>query len=474
MEIYFLIKCSHWMRVLVLCCVTFLGCFSSKERLEYEELKVYEGRYEYIEGTTLDIIASPLDTSLYAVIDKAKYPLKYVGLDSFLNMQGDPVVFIRNDAKQLVGYEVGGMPFKLISKDFEKLEMLPRRNLFRGSEKYTYVVPEEIDDGLKSGNLHDAFSHPELIEEMIRETIEGVFPDVHSILIYKSGQLLLEEYFYGYDRDEPHQLRSATKPFIGGLVGIAIDQGFIKSEKDELLPFFETAYRNIELLDHRKEKLTLEDFLTYRHGMDCENNNPQSKGNEQAMMQSKDWVKYTLDLPMISSPGVTTSYCTGCALTLGSLVELVSGQKLEQFAKNHLFTPLGISNYQWNFAPDQRSMTSYSQMHLTPRDLLKLAKMYHDGGIWEGAQIISKDWIQKTFKRSNGNYGYLWQHKFFELEGKRYDSYLATGNGGQKINIWPDLNMITVFTGGNYNSYQLHGKSTPPNQMIPQYILRAL
>ncbi len=87
------------MRVLVLCCVTFLGCLSSKERLEYEELKVYEGRYEYIAGTTLDIIASPLDTSLYAVIDKAKYPLKHVGLDSFLNMQGDPVVFIRNDAR---------------------------------------------------------------------------------------------------------------------------------------------------------------------------------------------------------------------------------------------------------------------------------------------------------------------------------------------------------------------------------------
>jgi hypothetical protein len=50
---------------------------------------------------------------------------------------------------------------------------------------------------------------------------------------------------------------------------------------------------------------------------------------------------------------------------------------------------------------------------------------------------------------------------------------MASGNGGQKINIWPELDMITVFTGGNYNSYMLYGVSTPPNRMIPNYILKA-
>jgi hypothetical protein len=66
----------------------------------------------------------------------------------------------------------------------------------------------------------------------------------------------------------------------------------------------------------------------------------------------------------------------------------------------------------------------------------------------------------------------LWEHKYFVIDGQKYNSYLASGNGGQKINIWPELDMITVFTGGNYNSYALYGKSTPPNEMIPNYILK--
>jgi CubicO group peptidase (beta-lactamase class C family) len=100
--------------------------------------------------------------------------------------------------------------------------------------------------------------------------------------------------------------------------------------------------------------------------------------------------------------------------------------------------------------------------------------MYMDDGKWNGKQILPENWVEKTFKKYTDQFGYLWEHKYFTVEGKRYDSYMASGNGGQKINIWPDYNMVTVFTGGNYNSYLLYGKSTPPNQMIPKYILPAL
>jgi CubicO group peptidase (beta-lactamase class C family) len=309
---------------------------------------------------------------------------------------------------------------------------------------------------------------------MVKETIKGNFPDVHSILIFKNNKLVLEEYFYGYDENTPHQLRSATKPFIGGILGIAVDQGFIKSEKDGLLPYFNSIYPEIANLDKRKKEITIENFLMYRHGMDCENNNPESKGNESKMMQSKDWVKYTLDLPMVGEPGISSSYCTGCALTLGSLVEIATDKKIEDFAKENLFEPLNISNYKWTFEPNQTSSDNFSQAYFTPRDLIKLAKLFKDGGKWNGNQIISKSWIDKTFNMDKGDYGYLWEHKYFVVDGRTYNSYLASGNGGQKINIWPELDMITVFTGGNYNSYQLYGKSTPPNEMIPNYILKSV
>jgi CubicO group peptidase (beta-lactamase class C family) len=451
-----------------------IGCTSPKVKSELDKLLEYEGNYEYINKTTLDIIASELDTTLYAVVDKAKYPLKHIALDSFVNIADIPVVFERDKSNRVIGYKTDGQVFKLITSDIEKSEMFPRKELYHNPNNYVYHEPIQTADGLKTGSLKDEFKNPEPIIDMVKETIKGNFPDVHSILIYRNDKLVLEEYFYGYDENTPHQLRSATKPFIGGILGIAIDKGFIKSEKEKLLPYFKSIYPNIANLDNRKREITIENFLMYRHGMDCENNNTESEGNELSMMQSEDWVRYTLDLPMVEEPGKSSSYCTGCALTLGSLVEKATNKNIEEFAKENLFEPLGISNYEWTFEPNQASMNTFSQMYITPRDLIKLAKLFKDGGKWKGRQIISESWVNKTFQMDKGDYGYLWEHKYFVIDGQKYNSYLASGNGGQKINIWPELDMITVFTGGNYNSYQLYGKSTSPNEMIPNYILKAV
>ncbi|EAR12591.1 putative 6-aminohexanoate-dimer hydrolase [Polaribacter irgensii 23-P] len=462
------------MKKILLIIPLLIGCSIAKKKSEYQRLFDYEGKYEYVNNTTLKLTASAMDTTLYAVIDHAKYPLKFIAIDSFTNMQGNAVIFERGNSKKVISYKSEGQIFKLLTKDIDKSDMFPRKELFDTPENYEYKQPPETDDGLATGHLAAEFKNHKRIIDMVKETIKGTFPDVHSILIYKNNKLVLEEYFYGYDENTPHQLRSATKPFIGGILGIAVDQGFIKSEKDGLLPYFSARYPKIANFDKRKKEITIEDFLRYRHGMDCENNNPESKGNESKMMQSKDWVKYTLDLPMVREPGMASSYCTGCALTLGSLVAIATDKKIEDFAKQNLFEPLNITNYKWTFEPNQTSSDHFSQAYFTPRDLIKLAKLFKDGGTWNANQIISKSWIDKTFNMDKGDYGYLWEHKYFVVDGQTYNSYLASGNGGQKINIWPELDMITVFTGGNYNSYQLYGKSTPPNEMIPNYILKSV
>lgn len=454
--------------------IIIVGCAAPTEKSEFENLLEYEGKYQYVGNTSLEIVASELDTTLYAIIDNAKYPLNHTALDSFANIQNIPVVFIRDEEAKVRAYKVDGQEFKLITKDFDKPEMLPRRALFDTPENYTYNVPEEISDGIGTGNINDEFKNPKPILNMVKETIKGAYPDVHSILIYKNNKLVLEEYFYGYDRNTIHQLRSAGKALKGGILGIAIDKGFVNSEQDKLLPYFSTKYPEIANLDERKKRITIEDFLMYRHGMDCENNNPSSKGYEQSMMEKEDWVKYILDLPMVAEPGDVSSYCTGCAITINSLIEIATQQKIEDFAKKYLFDPLGISNYKWTFEPNPSSITTFNQLYATPRDLLKLAIMYKEGGKWKGQQIISEEWIKKTFTMDKGDYGYFWEHKYYTIAGKEYNSYLATGNGGQKINIWPELDMITIFTGGNYNSYAIYGKSTPPNEMIPKYILKSV
>lgn len=444
---------------------------SHQTSVSYDELLDYEGNYEYLNKGTLDIAASALDTTLYAIIDDAKYPLRYVGIDSFVNLQNTPVVFFRDPSSLVAGYRVEGQSFQLLAEHIDKQVMFPRKELYHDPDSYSYDSPMNTNDGLEVGNLREVFENSEPILEMVRQTIKGNFPEVHSILILKNNKLVLEEYFYGYDRDTPHQLRSATKSMIGGIVGIAIDQGWIKSERTPIYPYFAAVYPEFHELNPEKKQITVEDFLTYRHGLDCSNNDPSSQGNEIRMMESTDWVKHTLDLPVIETPGRVAAYCSGCALTIGRLVEIVTARNIELFAASFLFEPMGITNYDWNFEPNQSSMTHFSQMYLTPRDMMKIATLFKNDGLWKGKQLISKRWIDKMFNGGGKAFGYFWKHKYFVINGKKYHSYMATGNGGQKINIWPELDMITVFTGGNYNSYQLYGKSTPPNDMIPRFIL---
>ncbi len=451
-----------------------ISCSNELQNDLLKKLKEYEGLYEYQGETTLSLQASPMDTTLYAIIDYAKYPLYYDSVNHFRNNQGEIVIFQRDEKGDVTGYSVEDNSFQLISTEFDRIGVEPREELDNSSSNYSYKIPEQLNDGLSTGSFYEEFENPELILDMVHNTIEGEYPEVHSILIYKNYNLILEEYFYGYDVETPHQLRSATKVLYGTLMGIAIQQGFIESEDDQIFPYFDEEYDSFKNLDDEKKNLTIKDFLTYQHGMDCENNNPASKGNEMAMMRNDDWVKYTLDLPMISNAGTNSSYCTGIALTIGKLIEIATKQDLETFAKENLFDKLGIENYEWDFAPDSSSRTTFSQKSLTPREMLKWALLYQNKGQWNEEQIIPEEWVQKSFnKYENGEFGFLWEHKYFILGGKRFDSYMASGNGGQKINIWPELDMITVFTGGNYNSYMLYGVSTPPNRMIPNYILKA-
>ena len=107
-----------------------VGCSTKNENSKYEKLLEFEGKYEYVGENSLDIIASEMDTILYAVINKAKYPLNHIVLDSFTNVQGNPVVFQRGKNNRVISYKAGRDTFKLVSVEFDEMEMFPRKELF--------------------------------------------------------------------------------------------------------------------------------------------------------------------------------------------------------------------------------------------------------------------------------------------------------------------------------------------------------
>jgi CubicO group peptidase (beta-lactamase class C family) len=385
-------------------------------------------------------------------------------------MSNDSVQFFRNPSNGITGYISGKDSFKLLRKDVFFPETIWYARLPTAKNYYyKYEEPKEYKDGLKTGTIQKSGLDTALLSQMMRKIIDGTYPNVHSVLIIKDGKLVFEEYFYEYNKDSLQELRSASKSFVSALAGIAIENGFIKSKNETVLSFFrEYTFKNIS---EAKERISIENLLTNQSGLDCDVSNPNSEGNETTMSNSDDWIKFTLDLPMVDTPGGKGRYCSGNPVTLGRIIEKTTKKSLPDFAKANLFAPLNISTFRWNFKPDKSSSETFCQLYLRPRDMAKFGLLYLNKGNWNGRQIISKDCVQQSLKKHSVvqgvDYGYLWWIKYLDADGVRYYGKAAQGNGGQKIYIWEDQNMVTVITGGNYNT------QSPSDELIKNYILPA-
>jgi len=284
--------------------------------------------------------------------------------------------------------------------------------------------------------------------------IDGTYPNVHSVLIIKDDKLVLEEYFYEYNKDSLHELRSATKSFFSALTGIAIDKKIIKSTNEKVLSFFPEY--NFENITELKKQITIENLLTNESGLDCDASNPKTVGNETKMNNSDDWIKFTFDLPMLSIPGENGMYCSGNPITVGRIIEKESKTKLSDFAQKNLFEPLEIKKFKWNFKPDKSSVETFCQLYLRPRDMAKFGLLFLNNGKWNGKQIVSEEFVKQSLSKHSViqgvDYGYLWWIKYFDAAGTRYYGKGAQGNGGQRIYLFEEQNMVVVITAGNYNS----------------------
>lgn len=440
-------------------------------KVNLQDLKTFEGTYAYTENSTLQLAASPKDTMLYALIGTAKYKLRPYSKDIFLNNGKQQVQFIRQGSK-IAGYKVkDGQPeklYKLLSSnvDFSDSIWYPRP---LGS-RYQYSIPSERNDGLTPGQLTSSGLDTSVISKMIERIMDGTYANVHSILIIKDGKLVLEEYFYEYNVNKLHELRSASKTFISALVGVAAAQGFIKGLDDQVTSYF-PEYQ-IQNLNPQKSAITIRNMLTQQSGLACNDRDPNSLGNETKIYPTEDWTRSVLNLPMDGKPGKKAQYCSGNSLILGKMIENSSKQTLHNFAGKYLFTPLGVNDFKWDFVLDQSHQDDFGQLYLKPRDMAKLGLVYLNGGKWNGKQVIPKDYVSQSLTKHSAvdgiDYGYLWWCESLTAGGVKYEGMAAKGNGGQRIFLWPKQNIVAVITAGNYNT------QSPANKMLIECVLNGL
>jgi CubicO group peptidase (beta-lactamase class C family) len=290
------------------------------------------------------------------------------------------------------------------------------------------------------------------------------FGQITSLLVSRGGELVHEQYREG-DAQTLRNTRSCTKTVAGLLLGIAIERGLVGGVS---MPVHSLLAGRVPVLhpDPRKRQITFEDLLTMSSCLECDDSNPFSAGNEERMYLVEDWAQFALDLPIRGYPGGagrgsptsgrrSFSYCTAGVVLLGIALERAVGEPLSDFARRALFRPLGIDRAEWPSTPLGETSTAGGLL-LTSRALVELGRLALGG--YPG--IVPAEWLAVSTRAhtridDQTDYGYLWWLRSF---GGHLSHYM-TGTGGNRVHVFPSLELVVVITTTNFRIPDAHALS---------------
>jgi CubicO group peptidase (beta-lactamase class C family) len=326
---------------------------------------------------------------------------------------------------------------------------------------------------------------PVALEALEREIAAGKYGYIDGVLLIRHGRIGFEQHFahdyralfvgkgapWIYNYYDPdwhpfyqgtalHTLQSVSKSVTSTLVGIAIERGEIPDVNVAVMPYF-APFRVAP--DARRDSLRLWNVLTMTTGIQWDESSAtytDSRNDCAQMEASKDWIQYVLDRPMAAEPGATFVYNSGATELLAYILRKATGRNADDYARAHLFGPLGIRDFEWKHTPLDLPDTE-GGLYLTPRDLAKLGLLFLHRGRWDGRQIVPATWVEQSTRWSIDThwhapgYGFQW----WALAGKddaAPEAYAAIGYGGQYLIVVPPLDLIAVFTAWNiYDSRSL-------------------
>jgi CubicO group peptidase (beta-lactamase class C family) len=343
-----------------------------------------------------------------------------------------------------------------------------------GSAPYVYRRPAQLADGWRTARASDVGIDEKALQGIVRDiassdpTMRG--PRLmHSILIAHDGRLVLEEYFYGFDRKTPHDTRSAAKTFASVLLGTKPARAAGLTANTRIYDVMRSAFANP---DPRKPQITLANLMTHTSGLACNDNDDASPGKEETMQAQRaepNWWRYTLNLPQLFQPGQRYAYCSANMNLVGAALAAGTGIWLPELFRRTIAEPLQFGEWHWNLMPTGEGYLGGGAF-LLPRDFLKVGQVYLNGGVWNGRRIVPAGWVEESTRPQVqvtpqttgltndefGNFyikgadGLAWHLGSLKAASRIYSTYSAVGNGGQLLIVVPDADLVVLFTGGNY------------------------
>lgn len=343
---------------------------------------------------------------------------------------------------------------------------------------YHYTIPKQIDDDWQTASLSEAGIDTNLIVNLMEKILDEDYKNLHSVLIVKDNKLVLEEYFYGYKRDQKHFIASVTKSVTGTCAGIALDKNLISDLNTPLCNYFPEYSSSIGT--GVKKEITLYHLLSMTAGFQWDEQSHSyldSRNSSTAAGSSGDCIKYLFEKPLSNKPGEKFVYNSVLPATMGEIVKKTSGLRLDKFAETYLFAPLHIKEYYWEIMSDGRVQAG-GGLSIFPRDMAKLGILYLNEGEYLGQRIVSREWIQKSGARltqcEGPEYWNHWGPHQYRIHDRIVEVFSGAGLGGQWIFGVPALDLVVVLTSDFFGSTEfgpdIMNRYILPAVITPSYL----
>ncbi|MDU8946197.1 serine hydrolase domain-containing protein [Ovoidimarina sediminis] len=288
---------------------------------------------------------------------------------------------------------------------------------------------------------------------------------LHALVIGQKGAILRAEAIRGPALGRPANVKSVSKSIVATLTGIAIDKGALPgvaaplgSVAPGIIP------RNA---DPRVAEIRVADLLTMQAGLERT-----SGANYGGWVSSRNWVADALSRPFVAEPGARMLYSTGSYHVMGAVLSEVTGTSLLGLARDWLGAPLGIEIPAWTRDPQGRYMGG-NEMALTPEALWRFGDMIRQGGVWEGREVVSRDWVEAALTPrtrsafSGHDYGYGW----FLMTPDGVRVAYGRGYGGQMIYAVPELQLTVAITSDPLRPARSRGYAGALHALLKEAVL---
>ncbi len=262
-----------------------------------------------------------------------------------------------------------------------------------------------------------------------------------SMIIIKDDMILYEKYFNGYSRNSTVTSFSAAKSFVSALVGIAIQEGHIKSIDQPVTHFIP------ELAEQQDfEKITLKHLLQMTSGIRFDERYRNPLSDAARIYYDSDLTKQIQKFSIEYPPGLINSYKSIDTQLLGIALRRATGKSLSNYLQEKIWKLVGMESHAtWSIDSDENGVEkAFCCLNALPVDFAKFGRLYLNKGNWNGEQIVPKEWVSESTKISDEDGSAWWYQYQWWIDSPVAGDFSARGLLGQYIYVNPRHNIIIV------------------------------